>query len=93
MSEDVEIQDLRCQIDQLKSMIPVMPFEQEKGVGVALTSSVGESGGDPNTEDSQEFTFESANDSNVVIKVKNRTVVEGEETVNKSFITIGVYYV
>jgi len=91
--EDIDAQNLQGQIDQLKSMIPMMSFGQESNGGVALTSSAGESGGNPNTEDSQEFTFESANDSNVVVKVKNRTVVEGEETVNKSFITIGVYYV
>ena len=28
---DLDIQNLQQQIDQLRSMIPMMPFEQEKG--------------------------------------------------------------
>ena len=96
MSDDIEIQNLQGQIDQLRSMIPLMGGEgNDGGAGMTMNGTGFDfsSSSNTDTKDDQEFTFRSANDSNVVVRLSTMDVTVGQDTVTKTIITIGVYYV
>lgn len=99
MTDDFEINQLRSEIDQVRSMIPLVDDEKGGGGGeggdVTLngTGYVFGSSSNTDTQDGKEFTFRSANDSNVVVRMSTKQVADGENTVDKVLVTIGVYYI
>ena len=92
MEMDFAIAQLQSEIDQLRSMIHVPSRPDEVPGSDGTVSFTGNEPNDPQSEESQEFTFRSANDSNVVVRMSTGNVVEGGVEKRKTFITIGVYY-
>ena len=92
MTDDFEINQLRSEIDQVRSMIPVPEYGlfisgQEEGV-VRLKGQ-----DDAQSVGATDFVFRSATDSNVVIRVSQETSTVNDEAVTVNYVTIGTYYI